>query len=444
MSRSLLRMDVSPLRGRDRGSFRVLYTSRSVTLFGTQATDVALLVQAKQLTGSAFAVGLLGVAELVPLVVFGLYGGVLADRLDRRRMLRWGEAGLGLLAAALAGNAVAPHPAVWPLYALAAAMSMLTALQRPSLEAAIPRTVPRDQLAAAAALLSISGDAGAIVGATVGGAIAAGPGAGWVYGFDTVSFAVSFLLLLRLKPLPPPSASNHGASNHGASDHGAGDHGAGDHAAGPGPRAILAGLRYAWGRRDLLGSYLADLAAMTFAYPNALIPFIAAGLHASWATGLLFAAPSAGALAISATGGWLGRVHRYGRAIALAAAGWGLAIAGFGLAPDLAVALGCLFAAGAADMISGIFRDTLWNQTIPDQLRGRLAGVEMLSYSVGPSAGQLRAGGVASLTTPRFAAWSGGLLCVAAVGVVGLALPSFWRFSSRAAEVSRATEPLTR
>jgi len=444
MSRSLLRMDVSPLRGRDRASFRVLYASRSVTLFGTQATDVALLVQAKQLTGSAFAVGLLGVAELVPLVVFGLYGGVLADRLDRRRMLRWCEAGLGLLAAALAGNAVAPHPAAWPLYALAAAMSMLTALQRPSLEAAIPRTVPRDQLAAAAALLSVSGDAGAIIGATVGGAIAAGPGAGWVYGFDTVSFAASFLLLLRLRPLPPPSSRDLGAGDHGAGEHGAGDHGAGQHAAGPGPRAILAGLRYAWGRRDLLGSYLADLAAMTFAYPNALIPFIAAGLHAAWATGLLFAAPSAGALAISATGGWVGRVHRYGRAIALAAAGWGLAITGFGLAPDLAVALGCLFAAGAADMVSGIFRDTLWNQTIPDQLRGRLAGVEMLSYSVGPSAGQLRAGGVASVTTPRFAAWSGGLVCLAAVGAVCLALPSFWKFSGRErAGVSPVTGPLT-
>jgi MFS family permease len=424
MSRSLLRMDVSPLRGSGRGSFRVLFASRSVTLFGTQATDVALLVQARQLTGSAFAVGLLGVAELIPLVVFGLYGGVLADRLDRRRMLRWCEAGLGLLAAALAGNAVAPHPAVWPLYALAAAMSMLTALQRPSLEAAIPRTVPRDQLAAAAALLSITADAGAIIGATVGGAIAAGPGAGWVYGFDTVSFAASFLLLLRLRPLPPPAA--------------------GEHAPGPGRRAILAGLRYAVRRRDLLGSYLADLAAMTLAYPNALIPFIAAGLHASWATGLLFAAPSAGALAVSATGGWLGRVHRYGRAIALAAVGWGLAITGFGLAPDLAVALGCLFAAGAADMVSGIFRDTLWNRTIPDELRGRLAGVELLSYSVGPSAGQLRAGGVASVTTPRIAATSGGLLCVAAVGVVCLALPSFWKVSGRTAEVSRAPEALTR
>jgi MFS family permease len=439
MSRSLLRMDVSPLRGSGRGSFRVLFASRSVTLFGTQATDVALLVQARQLTGSAFAVGLLGVAELIPLVVFGLYGGVLADRLDRRRMLRWCEAGLGLLAAALAGNAVAPHPAVWPLYALAAAMSMLTALQRPSLEAAIPRTVPRDQLAAAAALLSITADAGAIIGATVGGAIAAGPGAGWVYGFDTVSFAASFLLLLRLRPLPPPSAAKHGAAKHGAAKHGAGEH-----APGPGLRALLAGLRYAWGRRDLLGSYLADLAAMTLAYPTALIPFIAAGLHASWATGLLFAAPSAGALAVSATGGWLGRVHRYGRAIALAAAGWGLAITGFGLAPDLAVALGCLFAAGAADMVSGIFRDTLWNQTIPDELRGRLAGVELLSYSVGPSAGQLRAGGVASVTTPRVAATSGGLLCVAAVGVVCLVLPGFWQVSGRTAEISPAPEALTR
>jgi MFS family permease len=419
MSRSLLRMDVSPLRGSGAASFRILYASRSVTLFGTQATDVALLVQAKQLTGSAFAVGLLGVAELIPLVVFGLYGGVLADRLDRRRLLRWCEAGLGLLAAALAGNAVAPHPAVWPLYALAAGMSVLTALQRPSLEAAIPRTVARDQLAAAAALLSISGDAGAIIGATVGGAIAAGPGAGWVYGFDTASFAVSFLLLCRLRPLPPPDA--------------------GEHAAGPGLRAILDGLRYARGRPDLLGSYLADLAAMTLSYPNALIPFVAASLHASWATGLLFAAPSAGSLAVSATGGWLSRVRRYGRAIALAAAGWGLAITGFGLAPDLAVALGCLFAAGAADMLSGIFRDTLWNQTIPDRLRGRLAGVEMLSYSVGPSAGQLRAGGVASLTTPRFAAWSGGLLCVGAVGLVCLALPSFWRFT--AAPGGRPPEP---
>jgi MFS family permease len=206
---------------------------------------------------------------------------------------------------------------------------------------------------------------------------------------------------------------------------------------------VLAGFHYARKRPELLGSYLADLAAMTLAYPVALFPFLAAQLHAPWSAGLMFAAPSAGALAASALSGWAGRVHRHGLAIALAAAGWGLAVTAFGFAPDLAAALACLLVAGAADEISGIFRSTLWNQTVPDQLRGRLAGVELLSYSIGPSAGQLRAGGVASLTSPRIAAWSGGLLCVGAVGLVCLALPGFSRYSSRASlsAASRGAAP---
>jgi MFS family permease len=203
-------------------------------------------------------------------------------------------------------------------------------------------------------------------------------------------------------------------------------------------RGVLAGLDYARRRPELLGSYLADLAAMILAYPIALFPFLAVTLHAPWSVGLMFAAPSAGALAASAVSGWTSRVHRHGVAIALAAAAWGVAITAFGLAPDVAAALACLLAAGAADEISAIFRSTLWNQTIPDELRGRLAGVEMLSYSVGPPAGQLRAGGVASLTSPRVAAWSGGLLCVGAVGLVCLALPGFTRYSNRAS-LSAAT-----
>lgn len=147
----------------------------------------------------------------------------------------------------------------------------------------------------------------------------------------------------------------------------------------------------------------------------------------------MFAAPPVGALGASALSGWTGRVHRHGRAIALAAAGWGLAITAFGLAPDIGIALACLLAAGAADMLSGIFRDTLWNQTIPDQLRGRLAGAELLSYSIGPSAGQIRAGAVAAVTSTRFSLWSGGVACMGAVGVVCLALPGFPAYSSRAA-----------
>ena len=451
----MLRMDLSPLRGA--ADFRWLLCSRTVTLLGTEASEVALLVQAKQLTGSAFAVGLLGVAELVPLVVFGLYGGVLADRLDRTRLLRWGEAALGLLAALLLVNALLPDPAVWPLYLLATAITTVSALQRPSFDAAVPRTVPRDQLPAAAALLGVSGSTSMIIGTALGGALAAGPGAKLVYGWDTASFVVSLILLTRVRPLPAPLGELSGQLPATAREPSSPIPGraeepaflvpdpAGEGEPPPGMaeglRGVLAGFHYARKRPELLGSYLADLAAMTLAYPAALFPFLAVQLHAPWSVGLMFAAPSVGALASSVLSGWAGRVHRHGLAIALAAAGWGLAITAFGFAPDVSIALSCLLVAGAADQISGIFRSTLWNQTVPDQLRGRLAGVEMLSYSIGPSAGQLRAGGVASLTSPRVAAWSGGALCVGAVGLVCLALPGFTRYSSRASLSAASGEP---
>ena len=407
MSLPRLRADLAPLRGsRD---FRLLYISRTVTALGTQATEVALLVQARQLTGSTVAVGLLGAVEVVPLVVFGLYGGVLADRFDRRRMIRWCEAGLGVCAALLMLNALAPRPSVWPLYVITALMMALYALQRPSLDASIPRVIPRDQLTAASALMSMSQNVSVIAGAALGGVLAAGPGPQFVYGLDTVSFVASFCFLCMVRPLPAAT----GEQTQG----------------GPGlPRgkqSILEGLAYARGRPDLLGSYLADLAAMTLSYPNALFPFMAADLHADWAVGLMFAAPSVGAIAVTVVSGWMNHVRRHGLAIALAAASWGLLITGFGLAPDIGVALACLALAGAADMVSGIFRDTLWNQTIPDALRGRLAGVELLSYGVGPSVGQIRAGAVASVTSARFSLASGGLLCVGAVGLVCLALPAF-------------------
>ena len=406
--------DLAPLRtSRD---FRVVFSSRTVTLFGSQASEVALLVQARQLTGSAVAVGLLGAAELLPLVVFGLYGGALADRLNRRRLIRWCEAGLGCCALLLVINASLRHPWVWPLYVIAAAMMALAALQRPSLDASVPRVVRRDQLTAASALLALSSNASFITGTAVGGLLATWPGTRAVYVLDAVTFLVSLAFLGRLGPLSSPTAD-----------------GAAPGAGQQGLRGVLAGIRYASRRQELLGSYLVDLSAMTFAYPNALFPFLAADLHASWAVGLMFAAPSAGALAASATSGWAGRVHRHGRAIALAAGTWGLAITGLGLAPDIWAALALLALAGAADMVSGIFRDTLWNQTIPDALRGRLAGVELLSYGLGPSAGQVRAGAVASVTTPRVALWSGGLLCVGAVAVTCAALPGFARYSARSA-----------
>ncbi len=400
--------DLAPLRS-SRG-FRLVFASRTVTALGTQASEVALLVQAKQLTGSPLAVALLGVVELVPLLLFGLYGGVLADRFDRRALMRWCEAVLGGCAGLLLVNALLPRPALWPLYAITTVMMAATALQRPSFDASLPRLVRREQLTAAAALLSMSQTASFLLGSTLGGVLAVTPGPWLVYGMDGAGFAVSFGLLTRLHPMPGSSGDDHATL-----------------------RGITAGLRYAARRQDLLGSYLADLSAMVFAYPNALFPFMAAELHAPWATGLMFAAPSVGAFGVTVFSGWMALIRRHGLAIALAAAVWGLMIAGFGLSPDLYVALACLIAAGAADMVSGIYRQTLWNQTIPDALRGRLAGVELLSYGLGPPAGQLRSGAVASLLGTRFSLVSGGLACVGAVALVCGLLPGFVRYKSEPA-----------
>ena len=426
MTSSWLRMDLSPLASRD---FRVLFGSSMITLLGTEATDVALVVQVKQLTGSTLAVGLLGAAELVPLVVFALYGGVLADRLDRRQVIRWCEAALGGCSLLLLADSLLSRPLLWPLYVVVAAMNALASLQRPSVEATIPRIVPPSQLTAAVTLSSGSQNLSVIVGSSLGGVLAAGAGPAVVYALDAATFVVSSGLLFLLRPVPAPEPPALASGAHPPEN---------------GLRSVLAGLRYARSRPELLGSYLADLAAMTLSYPAALFPFLAAGLHASWAVGLMFACPSIGAFAITVSSGWMARVRRHGLAIALAACAWGLAIVAFGLAPDIAVALVALVLAGAADMVSGIFRDLLWKQTVPDALRGRLAGVELLSYALGPSAGQLRAGTVASLTTPRISLTSGGLLCVAAVGLVCLAFPGFTAYRSPVTTDSEnESEPLS-
>lgn len=409
-----------------------MFTSRTVAYLGSQAAEVALLVQAQRITGSPLVVGTLGLAELVPLVVFGLYGGVLADRFDRRALMLWCEPGLGVCALLLLLNSLLPHPLLWPLFVIAGLMMAFASLQRPAFEAATPRIVPSAQLTAAAAIMSLSTNASVLVGSSLGGVLAAAPGPWLVYALDAAGFAISFTMLRKLPKLPPRREEPvvDGAVVDGAvvNEAGADEHGG--LADGPALREILVGLRYAVARRDLLGSYLADLSAMIFAYPNAMLPFLAAQLHAPWSTGLMFAAPSAGAFAVSATSGWMPRVRRHGLAIAFAAAGWGVAMAFVGLAPDVYVALACLAVAGGADECSAVFRDTMWKQSIPDHLRGRMAGIELLSYAAGPPTGQLRSGAVAAVTSVRFSLTSGGLACVAAVAGVVALLPAFRRYTA--------------
>jgi len=419
VSLSVLVPDVTPLRGPEAYGFRAMFISRTVAYLGSQAAEVALLVQAQRITGSPLVVGTLGLAELVPLIIFGLYGGVLADRFDRRALMRWCEPGLAACALLLLVNALLPRPQLWPLYVIAALMMALASLQRPAFEAATPRIVGTDQLTAAVAIMSLTVNASFLVGSSLGGVLAAAPGPWLVYALDATGFVVSFVMLSRLPKLPPVPSEG--------AEEGEGQTGLPN---GSVLREILTGLRYAVSRRDLLGSYLADLSAMIFAYPNAMLPFLAAQLHAPWSTGLMFAAPSAGAFAVSATSGWMPRVRRHGMAIAYAAMGWGAAMALLGLAPNVYVALACLAIAGGSDECSGIFRDAMWKQSIPDHLRGRMAGIELLSYAAGPPTGQLRSGAVAAVTSVRFSLTSGGLGCIAAVGVVVAALPAFRAYTA--------------
>jgi MFS family permease len=385
-----------------------------VTVFGSWLTVVAVPVQLKALTGSTLAVGAVGLVELVPLIVFGLYGGALADAVDRRKLILYTEVALGLLSVLLLANALAPRPAVWPLYVVAALTSALTGIQRPALDAIVPRIVPHEQLTAAAALNALRWQVGAIAGPSLAGVLIAFAGLEWAYALDALSFVVSVALALGLRPSP----AAHDADK-------------------PSWRSITEGARYAWGRKELLGTYAIDLAAMFFAYPTAVFPFLADDLHAPWSLGLMYAAGTAGSLVVSLTSGWSSRVHRHGRMIVYAALAWGAAMAVAGWMANVWLVLLFLAVAGGCDMISGIFRSTIWNQTIPDELRGRLAGIELLSFSVGPQLGQVRAGGMAALTGVRTSVWSGGLACIAAVGLLAGGLPKLMSYDARTDEHSR-------
>jgi MFS family permease len=402
----LATIDVGPLR-RHR-DFRLLFAGYGLSFLGSMVTYVAIPYQAYQLTGSSLVVGLLSFAELVPLVLTALVGGALADAVDRRRMVWLTEAALMACAGVLTVNALLPEPQIAILFAIAMVMAGLDGIQRPSLEAAIPRLVERHELVAASALDSLRGNVGMIGGPALGGVLIATIGLPATYGFDLLTFAVSLIALARMRALPPPAEAEP-----------------------PSLRRIAEGVRYAKSRPELVGTYGVDIAAMFFGMPMALFPAIADDLGGAGVLGLLYAAPSVGSLIATATSGWTGRVHRHGLAVIVAAMGWGVAVAAFGLAPNLPLALAALALAGGADMISGIFRSTIWNQTIPDHLRGRLAGIEQISYSTGPLLGNLEAGVVASLASVRASVVSGGVLCVVAVAALAVALPLFRRYDAR-------------
>jgi MFS family permease len=404
-------LDVGLLRRRR--DYRLLVGGQFVSLAGSELTFVAVPFQTFKLTGSSLAVGLLGVAEFVPILVLALVGGALADAFDRRRIVALAEGGAALVAVLLMVNALLPSPRLWALYAGAALIAALTALRRPPLDALVPQLVERDELKAAAALGFLSGNVAMVGGPALAGLLIATAGLGPTYAIDAATFAASLLALRAMRtPPPPPDAPS------------------------PSRRAVVEGVRYARSRQELLGTYLVDMNAMFFGMPLALFPALAEGYGGARVLGLMYAAPAAGGVVAGLTSGWSRRVHRHGRAVALAACGWGVAIAGFGLVHALGAALVCLAVAGAMDTVSGLFRNTIWNETVPVHLRGRLAGIEMLSWSSGPTLGGAEAGAVAALAGVRASVVSGGVLCVAGTAVLVALLPRFWAYDARAADVA--------
>ena len=403
-------MDVGPLRqSRD---FRLLFTGQAVSFFGTMITYVAVPFQVFRMTHSSLAVGLLGLTELGPILLFAFLGGALADSVDRRAMVQRTELALGAASLALCLNALSPHPYLAVVYIAAAAISGLDALQRPSLDAMLPRLVPKGDLSAAAALQSFRGNLGMVAGPALAGVLITTTTLWFAYLVDVATFTASLLALRSMRAVPPPEGAER-----------------------PSLRRIGEGLRYARSRQELLGSYVVDMNAMFFGMPLALFPALAANRFGGpGVLGLLYAAPAAGALVVTVTSGWTAKVRRHGRAIVLAAVGWGVAIALFGLSHSLLPALALLAVAGAFDMVSGLFRMTLWNHTIPDSLRGRLAGIELVSYASGPALGNVEAGAVAAAWSPGASVVSGGVLCVAGTVICALALPRFLSYHADASE----------
>ena len=411
-------IDLSPLRvSRD---YRLLFFGQLVSFFGSMMTFIVVPWQMYQLTQSSAMVGYIYLAEFVPRVAPAFGGGALADFLDKRKMLRITEIGQTSVTAILLLNSLLPQPRVWILFLSVALHAGLAALQRPAFESFIQKVIPPDLMSSVMALNSIRYSVGAIVSPAVAGIIATQLSASVAYSIDLVTFLASLTAVFMLRHVPPP-----------------------ENAERPSWEGIKKAWRYAFSRQELLGTYFIDIAAMFFAMPQALYPALAV-IYGDKYVGFFPASIAAGALVASLTSGWTKKIQRHGLFVTIAAVLWGVAIIFFGLVDSIAPALLFLAAAGFFDMISGIFRGSIWNQTIPNYLRGRLASIEMMSYLTGPMLGSAKMGIVAEKFGVKTALVSGGALCV--VSVIGAAffLPKFLKYDGREGVKEREREEAAR
>jgi MFS family permease len=388
---------------------------------GTNVVRVALPYQVYVLSGSALAIAALTAVQLVPILAFSLGGGAIADAVDRRRLLLLTSVGLAASSLGLLALSLLPSPPLLAIFAVAFVAASLAAIDQPARSSAVPRLVPPERLPAAIALGQLNFTMASVVGPAIGGLVIATAGLPAAYGLDIVSFAASVIALAKIAPLPPLGQ-----------------------VARPGLAAIREGLRFAADRRVILGTFAIDLDAMIFGMPTSLFPILALDtFHAGPAgVGLLTAAPAAGAFLGALLSGWVGGIRRTGLAVIVAVAAWGAAITAFGLVTfSFPLALLFLAVAGAADVLSAVFRSTIVQLETPDELRGRVTALHLLVVTGGPRLGDLEAAGVAAVVGAQASVVSGGLLCLAGIVAVVRRFPELAAHISRTAAGPRPEAP---
>ena len=407
-SRRRVMVDLRPLQTAP--AYRRLWIGSTVSFVGTQMTAVAVAIQVYSLTGSSFAVGAIGICMLVPMIMFGLYGGAVADAVDRRRLALASSTGLALVSIVLAVQAFAGSQALWLLYVCVALQGALTAINNPTRLAMIPRLLPRELLTSANALGQLGHNLGFTLGPLLGGVVIGWLGLSAAYTLDAIGFCVALYTLYRLPAMPM----------------------GGDGRA-PGLSSVLEGLRFLRTRKNVLMTFLADMCAMVLAQPRALFPAVAGGFYGGGTrtVGLLAAAPAFGAVAAALVSGWTGRVRRQGLAVLIAVTVWGAAVGLFGLSRALWIGVLFLAVAGWADMISAVFRNTILQVATPDELLGRLQGVFIVVVAGGPRLGDFTAGTVATLTSERVAILSGAVACITVLWLLAARFPGFARYDAR-------------
>lgn len=400
-------VDVTPLR--QSPAYRLLYLGSLTAHLGRQLTVVAVPFQIYAITGSTLAVGLLGIAQFVPLLAASLVGGAVADAVDRRKLLAVSQIVLAATAAGLAWNAAVDDPRVWPLYVLSGLNAAVSAVDSPTRSAVLPALVGRSLLPSALALNQTLANVARAVGPAVGGVLIATMGLTSTFAIECGLFIISGVVLTRMPALVPEG----GGTKFGW-------------------RSIAEGLTFVKQRRLLQASFLIDINAMVFGMPQALFPAIGSEMFGGNAStvGLLYAAPGVGAMLAAATSGWVGMVRRHGRAVIVSVIVWGVSIATFGLVGSLPLALGLLALAGAADVVSAVFRNTILQMAVPDSLRGRLSSIHLAVVAGGPRLGDVESGLVAALASVRFSVVSGGVACVIGALAIARWMPELRNYST--------------